>query len=51
MFVPQSTNLDPTLTLSNQMKWRAITPLPPDSLSGNNIGRCPAMNLNLVLPK
>jgi hypothetical protein len=23
----------------------------PDSLSGNDIGRCPAINLNLVLPK
>jgi hypothetical protein len=23
----------------------------PDSFSGNNIGRCPAINLNLVLPK
>jgi hypothetical protein len=42
---------DPSLILSNQMKWREVTPLPPDSLSGNDIGRCRAMNLNLVLPK
>jgi hypothetical protein len=33
------------------MKWRDITPLPPDSLSGNDIGRCTAINLNLVLSK
>jgi hypothetical protein len=44
-------NLDPSLILRNQMKWRDITPLPPDSLSSNDIGRCLAINLNLVLPK
>jgi hypothetical protein len=33
------------------MKWRDITPLPLDSLSGNYIGRCPSINLNLILSK
>jgi hypothetical protein len=40
---------NPSLTLSNQMKWRDVTPLPPDSLSGNDIERCPSKKLNLVL--
>jgi hypothetical protein len=42
---------DPSFTLSNQMKWRDVTPLPPDSRSGNDIGRCLAIKLNLVLSK
>jgi hypothetical protein len=33
------------------MKWRDITPLPHDSLSGNYIGRCTAIHLNLVSSK
>jgi hypothetical protein len=33
------------------MKWQDVTPLPPDSISGNNIGRCLAIYLNLVLQK
>jgi hypothetical protein len=33
------------------MKWQDITPLPPDSLFGNDIGRCLSINLNLVLSK
>jgi hypothetical protein len=32
------------------MKWRDITP-PPVSVSGKNIERFPAINLNLVLSK
>jgi hypothetical protein len=42
---------NPSLMLSNQMKWQDVTPLPPDSLSGNNIGRCLEIYLNLVLQK
>jgi hypothetical protein len=37
--------------LSNQMKWRDVTPSPPDLLSGNKIWRCPLINQNLVLSK
>jgi hypothetical protein len=33
------------------MKWQDVTPRPPDSLSRNDIGRCMAIYLNLVLPK
>jgi hypothetical protein len=45
-------DLDPRLMLSNHMKWWDFAPLlPPDSLSGNNIGRCMAINLNLVFLK
>jgi hypothetical protein len=33
------------------MKWLDITLSPPDFLSGNDIGRCPSINLNLVLSK
>jgi len=32
------------------MKWQDIT-LPPVSVSGKDTGRCPAINLNLVLSK
>jgi hypothetical protein len=39
---------DPSLTLSNIMKWQDVTPSPPDSISGNDIGRCTAIHLNLV---
>jgi hypothetical protein len=42
---------NPSLTLSNHMKWQDVTPRPPDSLSRNDIGRCMAIYLNLVLPK
>jgi hypothetical protein len=42
---------NPSLMLSNHMKWREVAPSPPDSLYRNNIGRCTAINLNLVLPK
>jgi hypothetical protein len=34
---------------NKQMKWKDITP--PVSVSHNNIGRCSAMNLNVVLSK
>jgi hypothetical protein len=33
------------------MKSRDVTPSHPDSLSGNDIGRCPTINLNLILSK
>jgi hypothetical protein len=42
---------DPSLTLSNQMKWRDVIPPPPVSVSCDDIGRCLAINLNLILSK
>jgi hypothetical protein len=33
------------------MKWQDVTPSSPDSLSGNDIGRCLALNLNIVLSR
>ena len=42
---------DPSLMLSNQMKMARHHPFPPVSVSRNDIGRCPAINLNLVLSK
>jgi hypothetical protein len=42
---------NPSLSLSNQMKWQDVNSSPPDSLSGNDIGRCMAIHLNLVLSK
>ena len=41
---------DPSLMLSNQIKWQDVT-LPPVSVPHNDSRRYPTINLNLVLSK
>ena len=51
MLVPHWTRSQSQFNAEQPNEMARRHPSPPDSLSGNNIGRCPAINLNLVLPK
>ena len=51
MLVPLSTRPRSQFNAEQSNEMARRHPSPPVSLSGNNIGRCPAINLNLILSK